>query len=225
MKTSPSTTTGRESVANRPSVRSFARLVVLAAAVAAFAPSPANADLLSGLVSTGEADGCDPNASQVFEPWGDNAYYALVPGGSFEGTNSWTLKGGAQVASGNEPFYVRRASDRRSLALPEGSSALSPTVCFDFADWHARAFARKTSSGNGYIKVEIVVRSLVGGVLGILDGGTIDAKGEWQPTSRIGLLTCNVTNLLGTEAVAFRLKAVGANFRVDDFYLDPWKSY
>ena len=166
-----------------------------------------------------------PNASQVFKPWGDDAYYALVPGGSFEGTNSWTLRNGAKVVSGNEPFYVGSSSDTRSLALPEGSSAVTPSACFDFADWHARLFARKTTSDSGYIKVEVIVRSALGGVLAILDGGIISAEADWQPSPRIALLTCNVTNLVGTEAVSFRFKAIGAGFRIDDVYLDPWKSY
>jgi len=214
-------------VANRLSLRSILRLATLAAAVAAFAPAPAHADLLDGLLTTADADvtTCDPSPSQAFKRWGDDAYYALVPGGSFEGANSWTLKNGAKVVSGNEPFYVRSSGDTRSLALPEGSSAISPTACFDFADWHARLFARKTSSDSGYIKVEVIVRSALGGLLATLDGGTISANGEWQPSPRIALLTCNVTNLVGTESIAFRFKAVGANFRIDDVYLDPWKSY
>ena len=212
-------------MADRISLRNVVRLAALAALVAAFAPAPAHADLLPGILSTGEADGCDPNASRVFEAWGDSAYYTLVPGGSFEGTNSWTLKNGARVVAGNEPFYVRSSADTRSLALPAGSSAITPTVCFNFADWHARVFARKTASASGYIRVDVVVRSLLGGVLSILDGGTISPRGEWQPSPKIGLLTCNITSLLGTKAVAFRFRAVGSDFRIDDFYLDPWKSY
>jgi hypothetical protein len=211
-------------VATRTSLRSVVRLAALAAVVAAIAPSAANAGLLDGVLSTEDAAACDPNASQVFKNWGDNAYYTLVEGGSFEGTNSWTLKNGAKVVSGNEPFYVRSTSDTRSLALPEGSSALTPTVCFEFADWHGRLFARKTSKDSGYIKVEVVVRSLVGGVLAVVDGGTLKPNGEWQPSERVGLLTCNITSLVGTDAVAFRFKSVGASFRIDDFYLDPWKS-
>ena len=212
-------------MADRTFPRTVLRLAAFTAVVAAFAPAPAHADLQTGILSTEDADGCDPSASQVFKPWGDDAYYALVPGGAFEGANSWTLRNGAKVVSGNEPFYVRSRTDRHSLALPEGSSATTPTVCFDFADWHARVFARKTASDSGYIRVDVVVRSLVGGVLSIVDGGTISARGEWQPSPRIGLLTCNVTSLVGTKAVAFRFRAVGSDFRIDDLYLDPWKSY
>ena len=73
--------------------------------------------------------------------------------------------------------------------------------------------------------MEVIVRSALGGVLAILDGGIISAEADWQPSPRIALLTCNVTNLVGTEAVSFRFKAIGAGFRIDDVYLDPWKSY
>lgn len=119
---------------------------------------------------------------------------------------------------------MRSSTDTRSLALPKGSSAVTPSVCFEFADWHARLFAVKTTSDSGYIEVDVIVRSAVGGVLAILDGGTIGAKGAWEPSPRIALLTCNLTSLTGTEAISFRFKAVGAGFRIDDVYLDPWKS-
>ena len=49
--------------------------------------------------------------------------------------------------------------------------------------------------------------------------------GQWSPSPQVRLLLSNVTSLLGTRAVAFRFRASGAAFRIDDVYLDPWKSY
>src|SRR5687767_4227288 len=131
----------------------------------------------AGLILTPPPSGCD-SASKVFAPWGDNANYALVPGGSFEaGTPAWAMSGGAKVVAGNETFYVRSRSDSRSLYLPSGSSALSPTVCFGLGDWHSRFFVRNVGSSGGSLKVDIVVRNLVGGLLSVLDGGSMSASG------------------------------------------------
>jgi hypothetical protein len=195
--------------------------LILGLALAAIAPSSAEAQLLG----TAPASYCDTNASQPFAPWSDYAQYVLTPGGSFEsGSVSWSLKGGAAVVPGNESFYVRSPRDKRSLSLPGGSSAVTPTMCFALGDWHLRFFARNTGS-TGSLEVDVLVRSLTG-VLTVLDGGTISASGEWRPSPRIGLLVCNVTSLVGTRAVAFRFRSLGsgARFQIDDVYLDPWKS-
>jgi hypothetical protein len=181
----------------------------------------------AGLIGTPPAYGCE-SPSQVFAPWGDSAYYTLVPGGSFEsGTPAWSLSGGARVVSGNETFYVRSSSDTRSLYLPSGSSALSQTVCFGLGDWHARFFVRNVGSAQGSLKVDIVVKSLVGSVVALLDGGSVSAGGAWAPSSRVRLTLTNVCSLLGVRAVAFRFRTSGsgAAFQVDDVYLDPYKEW
>ena len=63
------------------------------------------------------------------------------------------------------------------------------------------------------------------GVLTVLDGGSVPANGQWQPSPRIGMLVCNVTSLVGTKAVALRFRAVNAAFQIDDVYIDPWKDF
>jgi hypothetical protein len=192
------------------------------AALGAFAGFAGSAG--AGLLTTGSASSCDP-AAQPFAPWRDYAYYIPVPGGSFEsGSPSWQLAGGASVVVGNEPYYVRSSSDRRSLYLPGGSTATSPTVCFAFGDWHMRFFTRNGGSSSSTLKVQILVRNLVG-VVSVLDGGTVRADGTWDPSPRVSALVTNVGGLLGvTQAVAFRFKASsGAAFRIDDIYLDPFK--
>jgi hypothetical protein len=197
--------------------------VALAGTVAGFALWAPTAG--AGLLFTEPAETCETETSQPFRPWSDRANYVLVPGGSFEdGAPGWSLRNGADVVSGNETFYVRHEKDRRSLYLPDDGTATTPTMCFDLGDWHARFFVRKVSGGSGSVRVTILVETLLG-VASILDGGTVDANGQWAPSPRVGLLLSNVTSVLGTRAVAFRFRANGANFRIDDFYLDPWKSY
>jgi hypothetical protein len=197
-------------------------LIALLAALAITVSPKADA----GLIGTGPASGCG-TASKVFAPWGDQSNYLLVPGGGFEaGMPSWSLSSGAKVVAGNEPNFVRAAGDSRSLYVPSGGSALSPTVCFGLGDWHARFFVRNVGSARGSLKVDVAVKSLLG-LVSLLDGGSVSTSGEWTPSPRIGLTLTNLTSLLGVKAVSFRFRAVGtgAAFQVDDVYLDPWKSF
>jgi hypothetical protein len=181
----------------------------------------------AGLIGTGSAAYCDPSSTQPFSPWGDSASYARLLNGGFEGgITGWTLAGGARVVSGNEPFFVNGSrKDSHSLLLPAGSSASSGTVCFALGDWHLRLLMRNVGSSSGALHVQVVVPSLLGGLLTILDGGTISSGASWTPSPRLELLLCNVTSLLGTQAVAFRFTPVGygAAYQIDDVYLDPWK--
>jgi hypothetical protein len=200
----------------------FAIISSLAALAMTVSPSAK-----AGLILTPPPSGCD-TASKVFAPWGDYANYALVPGGSFEsGTPAWAMSGGAKVVAGNEPFYVRSSTDSRSLYLPSGSTALSPTVCFGLGDWHARFFVRNVGSARGSLKVDIVVRNLLGGLLSTLDGGTVSTSGVWAPSSRVRLTLTNLCSLLGVRSIAFRFRTSGsgAAFQVDDVYLDPFKNW
>ena len=199
-------------------------LVTALAATAALAAATAQS-AEGGLIGTGAASGCDTAASHPFEAWGDNANYLLVPGGSFEaGGPAWTLSRGAYVGPGNEPFYTEGDQGKRSLYLLPGATAMSPTTCFVFGDWHSRFFVRGVGPRGGRLEVDVVVRSLLG-VLTVLDGGSVAPSGEWQPSPRIGMLLCNVTSLLGTKAVSLRFRAVNAAFQIDDVYLDPFKKW
>lgn len=88
-----------------------------------------------------------------------------------------------------------------------------------------RLFAKNVGSPSGRLHVQVVVPSVLGGLLTILDGYNIDANGSWAPSPQVKLALCNVTSLLGTRAVAFRFTPIGAGaaFQIDDVYLDPWK--
>jgi hypothetical protein len=203
-------------------------LFVLAAVMSALAWSaPAYAGgllsgVLPGLVSPSDTPAtCDASASQPFKRWGDSNYYVLVPGGSFEpGSPAWKLSGGAKIVTGNEPYYVHSSADRYSLYLPSGSSVTTPPMCFDLGDWHLRFF----SAGSGAVRVKIVVKSLLG-VLSVLDGGTVSSGSTWRPSPEVGLLLTNLCGLLATDSISLRISPANtAGLRIDDVYLDPWKS-
>ena len=187
--------------------------------------TPAQAGLLTGLlpglVSPADSPStCDTNVSQPFSPWGDTANYVLTPGGSFEpGGPSWSLSRGVKIVSGNESFYVRSRSDRYSLYMPSGSSVTTPPMCFAAGDWKMRFFA----TGGGTVRVQVRVKSLLG-LLSILDGGTVKSGSTWKPSPEIGLLVTNLGGILATDSVSFRLIAKDGAVRIDDVYLDPFKS-
>lgn len=195
-------------------LRLFFGLVGVMAVLAGFAlPSGA------GLLGTGAAKYCDPFSFKAFLPWGDGAHYMLMPGGSFEdGAPSWALSGGAKTVSGNESFFLNSKTDKKSLYMPSGSSATSPTMCFAAGDWHLR-FVNK---GSGQLKVNVQVRSLLG-LLSVLDGGTVRPGETWAPSPKVGLLLTNVGGLLTTKAISVRITASGGAAQIDDAYLDPWK--
>jgi hypothetical protein len=114
----------------------------------------------------------------------------------------------------------------RSLSLPAGSTATSPAMCFAFGDWHARFMVRNTGASTGRLEVDILVRSLLG-VVSLLDGGTVRADGTWDPSPEMSALLTNVGGLTSlTKAVSFRLQAkgTGAQFQVDNVFLDPFRS-
>lgn len=166
--------------------------------------------------------GCSAPTSKPFARWDDDAYYSLIPGGSFEpGAPAWSLAGGAQIVAGNEPFYVRSAEDSSSLLLPPGSVATTPRTCYALADWHMRFFV----TGSGTVRVTVVVRNLLG-VLSILDGGSVTGGGTWSPSPRVRLTVNSLTNpLLSGGSITLRFSSVGsAPVQIDDAYLDPLKS-
>lgn len=195
-------------------LRLFFGLTALMSVLAGFA-LPTDA----GLISTGKAAYCDPNKTQVFKPWADSSYYMLTPGGSFEsGAPSWSLSGGAKIVPGNESFFLNSKTDSKSLYMPAGSTATTPTMCFAAGDWHMRFVGK----GSGRVRVTVMVPSLLG-LVSVLDGGTVKPGGTWAPSSKVSLLLTNVGGLLTTKAIALRLTALDSTSQVDDVYLDPFK--
>ena len=184
--------------------RSGLRVLCGVAIIAALSQAAtAKAAVFSGGPSSYSAAYCDPTSAQVYSQFGDSSYYARLLNGGFEsGGTAWALTGGAKVVSGNEPYYLSgNHGDSHSLLLPAGSSAVSGTVCFALGDWHLRLLMRNVGSATGGLRVQVIVPSLVGGLLTVLDGGTVKGSGAWSPSPRLALALSNVTSLLGTRAV------------------------
>ena len=131
------------------------RFLVLAVLAAAACSVPAaNAGLIGGLLSN-----CPTGGSQVFAPWGDSYSYLLASNGGFEsGSWGWSLSGGATVVSGNQPFF---GSGTRSLSLPSGSSAMSPTVCLGTQQLYIRMFGKDLNGTDSGLRVRVYFYGLL----------------------------------------------------------------
>jgi len=133
--------------------------------------------------------------STPFAQFGDYRYYTFGTNGGLEsGSNGWSLSG-ARVVSGNESFYVHSTSDRYSLSLPAGSSAYTPKLCIGTTSTVMRFFVR--SDNNGSVKVEVVLRNLLGQVLGIFQVSKLSPDDSWDAAPPI----LNLDSLLGLLGV------------------------
>ncbi len=192
--------------------------------------------LAAALPSVAQA-ACTPlPTQQSFAKFGDTAQYYLAPGGTFESgtTAGWTLSGGASFVSGNETIGVTSGS--RSLSLPVGATATSPSFCVDETQPSFRFAARLSSLDAGYAAV-VLYRDAAGkltnaqftsSTLGTFYNG---ASG-WNP-SAISPLATKIP-LLSTEATAtVQLKFigttkaygmfVGARSFIDSVMVDPYR--
>ena len=172
---------------------------------------------------------CPSATSQAFAPWKDYNAYAYAPNGGFEsGSTGWSLSGGAKVVGGNSPFYTHGKGERYSLSLPGGSSATSPPMCISLFSSKMRFFAANSGSSTSRLKVQVIYRGGVGGILslvtktlGLSDFGYLTAGRAWQPSPAIGMLSGTLPLL--TTSVQFRFVPADASgaWLMDDVYLDP----
>lgn len=187
--------------------------LALVAAVAAFTAGPAKAGLV----------GCDGQTlSHPFAPWLDPAAYVLMGNGALESTKGWTLAGGAKLVSDNEPWHVGASGDSHSLALPSGSSATTPALCVTLLHPDLRFFAVNSGSPLSLLEVDAITTVL--GFKVTTPVGFLAAGGTWQPTLPLPFLDGVLSLTQG--AVQFRFTPVGAasGWRIDDVYVDPFKS-
>ena len=196
---------------------------VLTALALAIVPASASAAVLNVGLS-----GCPAQTVEhPFARWLDNANYVLAPGGSFEGSLAgWTLKGGAKVVSGSETFAAHAPGEKLALSLPSGSSATTPQVCVGVLDPTMRFFAANDGGLLSLMSISILYYPPGGGVLTLPLGVNVGGK-NWAP-SLPTLITANLLGVLtgGKATVAFRFTPIGlgAKWRIDDVYVDPFAS-
>ena len=199
--------------------RRISILAVLATAVTAalsLGTTSSQAGLIGSLLSCPGV-----TYTQPFTAWGDSNSYFMATGGSFEGSNSWSLSGGAQVVAGNEPFFLNSKSDSHSLVLPPGSSATTPAMCLAALSPHMRLLG-KASDGSA-VHVDVYATGLLG-LVRLPVSANIDLTNAWAPSGDVSLLLQNVLALtnLGKTSIVFRFSPIGsATVQMDDVYVDP----
>ncbi|MDX6648603.1 MAG: hypothetical protein QOJ97_554 [Solirubrobacteraceae bacterium] len=200
--------------------------LVLAALIAIGALSVAAPAQAGPLVAS--ATDCDAEVyEQPFLQWGDVANYVLAPDGTVEaGAAGWSLTGGAATGPGNEPYFVHGAGETRSLGLPGGSSGTTPSMCVGIEHPTLRLFARNSGSILSTLKVEVLFEDALGRAH-FLPIGLVAGTSAWGPTLPMPIIV-NLLALLPGErtAVAFRFtpQGAGGKWRIDDVYVDPYRS-
>jgi hypothetical protein len=183
------------------------------AVVAASVPGEAHAQVFGS---------CAPGpVARIFLPWGDPAWYESVPDGGLEaGGTGWTLRGGAAVVAGNEPYYVRSQTDTRALSLPPGASASTPDTCVGPGHPTLRFFLRNPGETRAPLRVSVQFTDPAGTERSVPIGWVMGAR-AWTP-SPVLLTAMNSLGLLKAQTVSFRFTSTEAQYTVDDVYVDPY---
>ncbi len=193
---------------------------VAAVAASALLATPA----LAAKAPAAAASGCPEKAVfQPFAPWGDDADYFLIPGGAIDrGASEWTLRGGAAEVKGNEPFHVVSAKDRKSLALPAGSSATSAPFCIAAEHRTMRFFADAASSSS--LDVDVLY-SDAAGVGRSMRIGQLAGGEDWAPTAIVPMVVNELAARRGAMNVRLRFAPRGSGrWTIDDVLVDPYRT-
>jgi hypothetical protein len=210
----------------RQRTRSIRLMRVLTAAALAVAALGAGA---GSVLAYGPATACtSPALATVFAPWGDTANYFQVSNGGFEnGSTDWALTGSATIVGTNEPWKVAGASDSHSLNLAGNGAAESRTFCVSKGQDVIRLFVANPHVSGAILHVDTTVVNPDNGYVGT---SAFDVNGDpnapaWAPT--IALKIPALFNGSGMEnlTLRFSLRGSSASWKIDDVFVDPFKSW
>lgn len=203
---------------------SFRSMAITAAVALALIVLIRPAAAQAGPLVASAPDCAAQDTGKVFLPWADLADYQFAPDGGFEdGAAGWTLSGSAGVVAGNESHYVHAADDSKSLNVPMGASATSPTVCVGLEHPTLRFFAKKSSGLLATMAVEVLFQDAFGNVL-FAPIGVVAGTGSWQPTLPMTVIANLLPLLPGDHTpVRFRFTTVTGGIQIDDTYVDPYR--
>jgi hypothetical protein len=176
----------------------------------------ATAGAQAGPPKPGQPD-CGPTWSP-FTQWGDKgSYYSPANGGFESGADGWTLTGGANVVSGNEPWKVHGASDSNSLQIPSGGTATT-TICIGQLSPELRFFAVGKAA-----KITVSLAAPKGPKAPAkLDGGKWTSTGNWNVSPPISTLLSSLTSKASGNQVQVTFSVSGGTAQIDDLYVDPF---
>jgi hypothetical protein len=186
---------------------------ILATAALAVSASPA----LAGTTACSGA-----TTSPVFSPWGDAALYTPFKGAGFEsGASGWSWGGKANIVAGDDATLVG-AIGTHAVDIPGGGLAKSPWLCVDSTMPSMRFMVRRVS-GTGDLTVK---GTLAGTGFSAAIVTTVAGTATWQPSAIVyfpSVFTTLVAN--GGLNAQFQFVAdAGTVYRIDDVYMDPYKT-
>jgi hypothetical protein len=162
-----------------------------------------------------------------FAAWDDTADYFLIKEGALadDAIYDWDFGGGELIAENNPNSLHGEVAS--SLALSEGDSAESPTVCVTVDDPTMRFFVKNTGSETGTLGVDAVYldENFEEHTFHLGTLTSADAGNDWGPSPVLELAAPLVGILAdGETPVSFRFTAEGegSGWQVDDVYVDPY---
>ena len=84
-----------------------------------------------------------------------------------------------------------------------------------------RYFVRGSSDGS--VRVEVVLRGLLGQVLGVFQVSRVSTDSSWQAGPPV-LNLDSLLGLLGVSSVQLKFTTLSGTAQIDDVYVDPWAS-
>jgi hypothetical protein len=186
-------------------------LTLAIAAVGLAMSAPAQAATLDTSMCT------NPALTQAFQPFGDQNYYAPMPGetaSSFDATG-WTLSGGAKIIT----TTLHNGTTSTVLDLPSGSKAVSPEVCVTSDYPTARGWVRDVKGSEGvffYVSYAGTSTWTTPKNTGQIHGSAT----SWGLVTPVNLQPYNVA---GWQPMRITLVPGGTSseFQVSDLELDP----
>jgi hypothetical protein len=185
-------------------------VVGLSALVACLAASPSPAIAETTTTCT------EPVLSQPFLAFGDENWYSLAPGESYDSFagSGWTLSGGAKIAT----TTLYDGTQGYVLELPTSAQAVSPATCVNNSYPYLRTIVRSSSGGGAKISIAYETASGWGGSKAT--GEVKSTSTTWQLSNKIKVETGPYT---GWHLAQFTLVGTGksAHAQIYNFYLDP----
>lgn len=166
--------------------------------------------------------------AKVFSLWNDDRSYFRAPDGGFESPLSeWRLGNGAAIVSDNQPWKLA-ANDSRALQLGPNATAEGRTMCTGAGEEYARFFVRDPGVINARLRIDVTVRSRYTGLSITMTSyewsqgvaGWRVAEPVWVPDMRFDNQYQEVTMVIVNDS-----PYASGTWKVDDVYVDPFKSY
>lgn len=194
--------------------------------------TPAATTVVTPLQQSLGSLGCiSPALGQTFRPWNDYDWYYPLGGGDMESDLYWNRGWGTKFVYDNETRYVNsNSANRRSLEIGSGSSASITSNCVPAA-MKFRLFMKAPNTIGSKLTIKVTARDpLTGATKNVSWSYGADGRTNWLLSA--GLAGGHDGPILPEQAGSSLLQTItvtvsvsgGGSWRVDDFYVDPWRS-